>query len=250
LKTEAALQHLPSIRIITNSPIFIESAGKLGILQKGYHPVHGGIYVLKDRDIHQLPLQEATRALIGLLEDFNFISESDRSRAVASLISPALRHGGLLKADFPLDLAEANESQSGKTYRQKSVCALYGERPFIVNRREEAGVGSLDEAVSEGLISGQAFLMFENVRGSVASQLLDSAIHGEGVVYCRRPYSRGMQIETDRVYWMLSSNRAEMTPDLANRSVITRLRKQPAGYRFKDYPEGDLLAHIHARTDY
>jgi hypothetical protein len=92
--------------------------------------------------------------------------------------------------------------------------------------------------------------MFENVRGSVASQLLDSAIHGEGVVYCRRPYSRGMQIETDRVYWMLSSNRAEMTPDLANRSVITRLRKQPAGYRFKDYPEGDLLAHIHARTDY
>jgi hypothetical protein len=205
---------------------------------------------LKDRDIHQLPLQEATRALIGLLEDFNFISESDRSRAVASLISPALRHGGLLKADFPLDLAEANESQSGKTYRQKSVCALYGERPFIVNRREEAGVGSLDEAVSEGLISGQAFLMFENVRGSVASQLLDSAIHGEGVVYCRRPYSRGMQIETDRVYWMLSSNRAEMTPDLANRSVITRLRKQPAGYRFKDYPEGDLLAHIHARTDY
>jgi hypothetical protein len=250
LKTEAALRELPQIRITTNSPIFTESGGELRILQRGYHDVQGGIYVLRNRDIRELPLEEARRSLLGLLEDFNFISESDRSRAAASLISPALRHGGLLKADFPLDLAEANESQSGKTYRQKTVCALYGERPFIINRREESGVGSLDEAISEGLISGQAFLMFENVRGSVASQLLESAIRGEGTVNCRRPYSRGVQIETDRVCWMLSSNRAEMTPDLANRSIITRLRKQPTGYRFKDYPEGDLLAHIHAQTDY
>jgi len=250
LKTEAAIRELPQIRIITNSPIFTESAGELIILQRGYHDVQGGIYVLKNRDICELPLDEARRALLGLLDDFNFISEPDRSRAAASLISPALRHGGLLKADFPLDLAEANESQSGKTYRQKSVCALYGERPFIINRREESGVGSLDEAISEGLISGQAFLMFENVRGSVASQLLESAIRGEGTVNCRRPYSRGVQIETDRVCWMLSSNRAEMTPDLANRSIITRLRKQAPGYTFKDYPEGDLLAHILARTDY
>jgi hypothetical protein len=81
-----------------------------------------------------------------LLSDFDFVTASDKSRAVASFIAPALRFGRLIGADFPLDLAEADESQSGKTYRQKVACAIYGEKPYVIARREN-GVGSLDESI-------------------------------------------------------------------------------------------------------
>src|SRR4029077_8911010 len=49
---------------------------------------------------------------------------------------------------------------------------------------------------------------------------------------------------------MAASNRAQMTPDLANRSIITRLRKRPFDASFKEYPEGNLLKHVGERSDY
>ena len=250
LSADAAWQILPQIKIVTSSPIFVEVDGKLGVLGKGYHSVLGGILVTKQRDISEVDLEEAYAALLGLLEDFDFVIESDRSRAVASFISPALRLGGLLKGDFPLDLAEANESQSGKTYRQKVACAIYGEVPFVVNMAEERGVGSLDEKISDALLSGSPFLMLENVRGDLKSQLLESAIRGVGIVQARRAYSRSVQVQTDKLCWFLSSNRVRSTPDLANRSIITRIRKQRPGFAFKDYPEGRLIDHVSAKADY
>jgi hypothetical protein len=250
LKSDPALQILPKIKVVTASPVFIAKDEQIHILSKGYHDILGGIYVSRNRNITTVPLRHAVTSLLSLLGDFNFLSDSDKSRAVASLISPALRFGGLLKADFPLDIAEANESQSGKTYRQKLVSRLYGERPFVINKSEDNfGVGSLDERISEGLIAGYPFLMLENIRGSVKSQLLESAIRGEGSVSCRRAYSRTVQVETDLVCWMLSSNKAESTADLANRSIIVRIRKQPKGFNFRKYPEGDLLAHVETRCD-
>jgi hypothetical protein len=242
---------LPSIKIVTSAPIFVEADGKIQALKKGYHSVSGGVYVLKDRDIKALPLDEAKESLLELLRDFKFTAPADKSRALASLLSPALRFGGLLgNADFPMDVAEADQSQSGKTYRQKIVCALYGETAFILTLKEkDGGVGSLDEAVSEAILSGKPFLMLENVRGKVASQLLESAIRGHGLVNARQAYSRGIQAATDRILWLLTSNAAESTIDLANRSIITRVKKQPKGYAFKEYSEGDLLDHIKANTD-
>jgi hypothetical protein len=251
LKTKEAIETLPTIRIVIQSPIFKEVDGEIHVLGKGFHAVDGGIFVLQNRNIKEIPVTDAVKGLSDLLNDFNFVSESDRSRAAASFISPALRFGGLINRDFPLDIAEANESQSGKSYRQKLVACLYGERPFVINKKEDgSGVGSLDEHVSEGLISGRPFLMFENIRGHVASQLLESAIRGEGSVNARRAYSRGIQIETDRVYWMMSSNKADTTIDLANRSIITRIRKQPPSFAFKPYPEGDLLDHVRKNCDH
>jgi hypothetical protein len=235
---------------VTGSPIFVEVDGELCVLNKGYHPVLGGVLITRQRNITEIDLEEAYAALLGLLEEFDFVAESDRSRAIASFISPALRLGGLLKCDFPLDLAEANDSQSGKTYRQKVACAIYGESPYVVNMNEDHGVGSLDEKISDALLSGRPFLMLENVRGNLKSQLLESAIRGIGVVQARRAYSRSVQVPTDQVCWLLSSNRVASTPDLANRSIITRIRKQQSGFAFKTYAEGQLIDHVSANADY
>ncbi len=251
LKAAPRLKLVPKIKMVTAAPVFTEKNGQIGILQNGYHNVLGGIYVSRSRKIVEVPLKEAVPALLAILSEFNFTSPADKSRGAASAISPALRLGGLLKADFPLDLSEADEPQSGKTYRQRINCALYGEHPLVINKNEDKfGVGSLDERISTALISGSPFIMFENVRGEIKSQLLESALRGTGLVMCRTTYSRPVQIETDLICWMLSSNKIDTTSDLALRSLITRIRKQPPDFKFKRYPEGNLLAHVEARCDY
>jgi hypothetical protein len=250
LKADPTFELLPRIKILTAAAVFTEIDGRIEALKEGYHDILGGILVTRKREIIEVDLKEATASLLALLDDFDFVSGADRSRALANFISPALRLGGLLPADFPLDLSEANESQSGKTYRQKVVCALYGEEPFVLNKNEDSGVGSLDERASDGLISGKPFLMIENLRGPIRSQLVESALRGAGLVQARRAYSRSVQVKTNRVCWMLSSNKAETTPDLANRSIITRIRKQAPGYAFKTFDEGDLLRHVEAKSDY
>src|SRR5260221_1836232 len=254
LATEAALKYLPPIQSVLNSPVFAEhEEGKLTVLNQGYHGSNGGIYVLRKRDIDTtITTRSAVKALLGILNDFSFLSESDKSRCVAGLISPALRFGRLLDADFPLDLCEADQSQTGKSFRMKVISRVYGEGPFVITLSSEAkkGVGSLDESLSEALLSGAPFIALDNLRGEISNQLLESAIRGEGKVAVRRAYSRTTQIETDHVYWLATSNRAQTTPDLANRSIITRLRKCAPDFQFKHYAEGDLLTHIEKQSDY
>lgn len=249
LESEPAIDCLPGIGLLVSSPILAQHTGNLIVLNKGYHDVNGGIYVEKRIDIIELQLKEATKSLLALLNDFDFTTASDKSRAIASFISPALRFGSLVNADFPLDLAEADESQSGKTYRQKIACAIYGEKPYVIARREN-GVGSLDESISCALLSGRPFICFENVRGIMDSQILESAIRGHGHVNVRVPHRGEVQLSTERVCWQLSSNQAATTRDLANRSLITRIRKRPAGYQYQAFSEGDLLTHVQRNCGY
>ena len=61
-------------------------------------------------------------------------------KGIASLLTPAFRIGGLLKGHVPIDLPEADQSQSGKTYRHKLIAAIYNETPKIISLRR-GGVG-------------------------------------------------------------------------------------------------------------
>jgi hypothetical protein len=240
LCTTSAMALLP-LELIVNFPIFTERDGKLEILQKGYHNIFGGIYVLRNRQTIEKPVHEAVKDLLHLFDDYNFVSGSDRSRAVAMILSPSFRFGRLINDDFPMDISEADQSQSGKTYRQKVTACIHGELPYVINKSEdgERGVGSLSEQVSAALLSGKPFIMWDNIRGKVACPPLESALRGEKTIPCRIAYSRGVQVSTENVCWMLSSNRAEAPPDLANRSIITQIRKQPEGHAYKTY-DGDL----------
>jgi hypothetical protein len=249
LESDPAIDCLPGISLLVSSPILAERDGEIVALNKGYHDINGGIYIERRIQIEELPLAKAVENLLGLLADFDFTTGSDKARAIASFISPALRFGRVLDADFPLDLAEADESQSGKTYRQRIACAIYGKKPYVIARREN-GVGSLDESISCALLSERPFICFENVRGIMDSQILESAIRGHGHVNVRVPHRGEVQLSTERVCWQLSSNQAATTRDLANRSVVTRIRKRPSDYQYRAFPEGDLLTHVQRNCGY
>jgi len=55
-----------------------------------------------------------------------------------------------------------------------------------------------------------------------------------------------MAIDPRRVIVMMTSNAAEVTVDLANRSSCVRILKHPPEHKFKSYEEGDLLQHVAA----
>jgi hypothetical protein len=247
LQTSAVKQFLPPIQIILNSPVFAEDQeGRLTVLSQGYHRQNGGIYVLSERHVKQgIDIETAVRDLLSLLDDFSFASPADRSRCVAGIISPALRFGRLLKADFPLDLCEADQSQAGKGFRVNLISKIYGESPFVLTLPSGRGVGSVDESISAALLSGRGFIVLDNMRGLVNSQILESAIKGAGgKVMARKAYSKPTLIKTDHVIWMGTSNRAEATEDLANRSIITRIRKRPLNYTFRIFDGLGLLEHV------
>lgn len=74
-----------------------------------------------------MPLAESKEWLTDkLFADYDFVTNGDLSRAVAQVISPALKIGGLLgNVDYPMDFGLANKSQSGKSHRSSASSACH-----------------------------------------------------------------------------------------------------------------------------
>ncbi len=184
-----------------------------------------------------------------LLADFDFATPGDHSRALAALIAPALRFGGWIKSGLPVDIGEADASQSGKTYRQKVGAVLYREVPNVVVQRS-GGVGGLDEGLSQKLIDGRPFVLLDNVRGRLDSPFLEAILTAPGTVPARVPHRGEVEVDPKGFVFQLTSNGVETTRDLANRASIIRIRKRPGGYPFRQYAEGDLYAHVTANQPF
>ena len=238
---------LPEITAVSPCPVITFDAGRSEIVLagKGWSAAGGGVLVTGGELPPEITFVEAVKNLRALLADFDFASPGDLSRAFASLISPALVAGGHLTGQAPLDIAEADESQSGKTFRFKLIGTLYRTAPALVSQ-STGGVGSLDETIKAKLVDGRSLIVIDNIRGRLGSQWLESALTANGRVACRLPHKPTVDVDVRRVSFGLTSNGAEATIDLANRSVITRIRKRPASFQFSQWPEGDLLAHVQA----
>lgn len=243
LATAEAQALLPCITGLINAPIIRENEGNLEVAGPGYDPVTG-LYITGGVRPPEVQLDVAISSLAGLLDEFDFQTPGDRSRATASLIAPGLKLGGLLKGGVPTDVAEANKSQAGKTYRQKLSAAIYGEKVVLVTNRS-GGVGSVDESFDQKLIGGRPFIQFDNFRGRLASQHLEAFLTSEGSFGCRVPHRGEVNVEPERFFISLTSNGVDTTRDMANRSSIVRIRKRE-GYQYRKYPEGELLEHVRA----
>ncbi|MGO8678595.1 MAG: BT4734/BF3469 family protein [Limisphaerales bacterium] len=228
-----AREILPPIAGILRCPLLIDLDGKPTILGDGYHHCLGGVYVECGQGPPEMSLEDAKVVLLRVIEDFDFQAPGDKSRAVAAMLTPALRLGGWLHDSVPMDVSEADESQAGKGYRHKLVCAFYNEKPNYV-AKTQGGVGSVDERLAETLAEGKPFVTYDNVRGLVDSQYLESLLTSNGPFPARVPHHGSMMVDSRHFLIQLSSNGAAMTRDLANRCVITRIRKRKRGYGYWD----------------
>lgn len=250
LGSRAALELLPRISAVVSCQVAVAGpGGKLMFLPRGYHPVFGGTLITKGEPVPTVPLKEACDSLWDTLADFAFVTPSDGSRAFAALLAPALAMGGLLgNARIPVDLAVASGSQSGKTYRQRLVAAIYGETPYVVAQKAK-GVGGLEESVGHGLLSGRPFVQIDNLRGNLDSQYLEALMTAEHIGV-RIPHRAETLVNTSRYVVMITSNDLVLTPDLINRSSIIRIRKRPESFKFKLYGNLDILDHVKANQAY
>jgi hypothetical protein len=99
LLTDEAFKYLPTISFLSAQPVYTVVHDKPEILYRGYHDVHGGIYVShgdKDHPIILPDLETAVDLILCVVKDYDFVSLSDKSRAVAFFISPTLRTGKFL----------------------------------------------------------------------------------------------------------------------------------------------------------
>ena len=248
LATIEARELLPTIRLVSRAPIIAPSAsGGTVVLGPGYHSSAGGVLITGKCVPENVDIDEAVRALRALQGDFDFSTPGDESRSLAAMMTPALLMGGFLTEHHPIDVAEADQSQAGKTLRQRLVRAIYGENAYQIAKRE-GGVGSVDESLGAALLSGRPFVALDNFRGKLESQFLESAITWGSNVSVRVPHRGEVQIDASAVTFQLTSNGVEATRDLANRSAIVRIRKRLKGYAFRQWPEGNLIGHVEARS--
>jgi 5S rRNA maturation endonuclease (ribonuclease M5) len=233
---------MPPINVLTLCPVLIERAGSL--IQVSGYDRESGIFAA-GAPTEPMDLAEARRLLSEILAGFRFATPADRSRALAAMVTPALVFGGLLKGRAPIDLGEANASQTGKGYRNKLTAALYGQSVKTVTQ-QRAGVGSMEESFNMALIRGANFIALDNVRGKIDSPSFESFLT-EDTYLARAPYREPVEIDPRRVVIMLTSNKADVTTDLSNRCACVLLLKQREGHTFTPYPEGDILEHVRAR---
>lgn len=247
LESQEARTFLPTITGLVNCPVIIKTHNGVQIIGVGYHP-GTGLFITGGETPTEVKLSKAAAALRRLVSEFAFRSPGDRSRALASCITPALKLGGHLNGNIPVDVAEADQSQSGKTYRQKLVAAVYNETPSLVTHRS-GGVGSVDESLNARLIAGRPFIQLDNFRGKFDSPHAEALVTAEKSFPVRVPHCREVMIDPSRFFVMLSSNGVETTRDFANRGSIVRIRKRE-GFSFHQYREGDLLDHVRAWQHY
>jgi hypothetical protein len=249
LVTTEAHNLLPSVRLIIKSPALALDGHEVVVLKQGWNPQNGGVFVSGGVLPPEVPLNEATAALLSLFDDFDFQTDADFSRALASLITPALKAGGLLTCSTPIDVCEADKSQTGKGYLRKIVAAVYDEEVSMIPQKE-GGVGSLDELIAAALLTGRPFVQLDNFRGKFSSTNLEALLTTEGPFPCRVPFQPTVEVDVRIYNFSITSNGVETTRDLANRCSFIRLKKRPQDHAFKTYPEGGLLDHIKANQPY
>jgi hypothetical protein len=246
LGTREMREHSLPLSRISKIPVLVSDGNTPKILTgpNHYHREHE-LLVLQDEPIPDMTIEEAKVLLTDqLFGDYDFVTPSDYSRAVALVLTPAMSIGGLLGGtDYPMDLGIANQSQSGKTHRAKIIAAIYGEIPHTISLKTR-GVGGLDESIQAALVSGKRFILFDNVRGDFESQTLESIIRGSGEIEIRLPYRPIQVVSTSGYAFQLTSNQASLTPDLINRSLIVNNLKQPKDYRWKLLRGDDFIDHV------
>ncbi len=230
------VEELPPLRVLSRCPVLVEQEGELRLVV-GYDAISG--ILAQGEAPMEMMVEEAVQLFDELLADFQFATPSDRSRALAAIITPALIMGNLLPGRAALDLGEADDSQSGKGYRHKLTAAIYGQTLSTVVQ-QRSGVGSMEEAFDRALIAGKIFISLDNVRGRIDSPKIESFLT-EDSYNARCSFSRNLEIDPRRVCVMFTSNKADVTKDLANRSSCVRIMKQPDTYQYRRYPEGDIL---------
>ncbi|MCH8840296.1 MAG: hypothetical protein IH831_06390, partial [Planctomycetes bacterium] len=232
---------LPELVMISPCPVLAEDNGKL-IEVVGFHQP-SGVYA-QGEPTWEMPLDEAISTVCQLLDGTKFTTKYDESRALSTLITPAMVAGDLLGGRAPMDLYEADDSQAGKSFMVRIKAAVYRQFVRSVTQAKQ-GIKTLEGSLDAAMSDGKQFISIDNVHGKIEIPALESLLT-EDVYSTRSAYRGEVAVDPRRTNVSMTSNAAKITRDLANRSCFVSIRKRPPEFCFRRYPEGDILAHVRA----
>ena len=223
LASDVGKEVLPNVKGLINCPLPVLHKGRFHILQPGYD-ARTGLYVSGRALVEPDTLEEAVEVVRTVLADLEFQSEGDISRAIAAILTPALKFGGFIRGFTPMEIVEALSPQTGKGFFLLWRAAVYGELPTTVSL-QKGGVGSFDEKFASALVKGRPFIMFDNLRGELDSQSIESFLTSQGNYSVRTPGCPEAYVDAANYCLSLTSNGMRTTEDLAMRSSFIRLQK-------------------------
>ena len=192
-------------------------------------------------------LEEAVKVFGSLFQDYIFASPGAEARAWMCALAALAHAGGLWSGRMPLIVLEAgvDGSQSGKGHYAEIVAAVMGEECTTITDQGRGSVGSIGESIAYALFKGNPLILLDNVRGKVDSQTLESVTTPQKNFTGRVPNVGHVSIKPEKFVFFLTSNAAEMTPDLAKRSCIIQIEQRPVDFAWK-VPKGKLVPLIMA----
>src|SRR6185437_1197503 len=184
--------------------------------------------------------QTALAILNGLLDEFPFVADVDRSVALSAIITPIVR-GAVSVA--PLHAIRASTAGTGKSYLADTASAIATGRPCPVI----AVSGKPEETESRLvglLLAAFPLISLDNVNGELGGDLLCQAVERPTVRVRRLGGSDIFEIES-RATFYATGNGLRVRGDMTRRTVICNLDagvERPEERQFTHSPVEDVLA--------
>jgi hypothetical protein len=107
----------------------------------------------------------------------------------------------------------------------------YGFQEFV-RCLSSSKLSSMEETFSDHLVKGRTFIQFDNVRGKLDSQFLESFFTADKGYPARTFQNAQIMVDPANFIIFISSNGFEATRDLTNRASIIRIKKRE-GHQFR-----------------
>jgi putative DNA primase/helicase len=162
--------------------------------------------------------EEALALLNGLLRDFVFVTEADRSVALSMLMTPIVR-GAMSCA--PMHAVRAPTPGSGKSFLVDLAAALATGQPcpVISPHTEEK---ELEKRLGGALLDGQSLVSIDNLNGAVSGDALCQMIERPLVQIRPLGVSKLVRIENKHTVFATGNN-LNLVGDIVRRTVLCTL---------------------------
>lgn len=207
--------NIPSLKRFADLPIFAPSGQLLDM--PGYHEdSHVFLSIPKDYD-PDMPITQAWEHVDDLLKDFPFESESDKTCAVAFVLTAILRD--LMAGPTPLFRFEAPSPGTGKSLLCRGLCEIITPQPGACGISESSE--EVRKAVTTSLLYNPAVVMFDNVEKIDSPDLMRAFSE---YIWKERLLGQNRDLVVPiRTLWCATLNNPILTAEAFRRSVRIRL---------------------------
>ncbi|MGA9820862.1 MAG: hypothetical protein WBQ36_04620 [Desulfobaccales bacterium] len=181
-----------------------------------------------------------------LLGDFPFVDLASKANAMASYLTPIVRHAIL--GAVPAGINSATNAGTGKTMMQEMIGDISRGRPTPLSPTPFQGDKDAEwsKVITAELLKGSTIICFDNVDGLVRSPSLSSAITAK--VHSGRILGLSKTAEIPvNVSWFINGNNIQLGGDLPRRCYWVRLdAKMSRPWKRKGFKHKDLWAWVAA----